>query len=160
MIETVQKVLLRDLATLAREVELYPDDAAPWQELPGLSNVGGTLVLHLAGNLQHFIGAVLGGSGYQRDRDAEFSRRGLSRAELLAEVQRAQAAVASTLPALAPERLGEDYPLPVQGVTVPVPVFLVHLCTHLAFHLGQLDAHRRVVTGQGGAGAQSMSALS
>ena len=70
------QVLDRDLAQLRGEVEAYPDDASLWRLHPGIFNSGGGgggLVLHLTGNLLHFIGAVLGGSGYVRDRDAEFA---------------------------------------------------------------------------------------
>ncbi len=66
-------ILARDLAALRREIEAYPDDALPWREVPGLTNPGGTLALHVAGNLQHYVGHVLGGSGYVRDRPAEFA---------------------------------------------------------------------------------------
>ena len=160
MIQAILKVLSRDLATVQREVELYPDDAAPWREIPGLGNCGGTLALHLAGNLQHFIGAQLGGTGYVRDRDAEFSRRLVPRAELSAELQRAATVVTATLSGLDPARLGEPYPLVLNGVVLGTEVFLVHLCAHLGYHLGQLDAHRRLASGPGAsAGAQALSAL-
>jgi len=160
MIQSVLTVLSRDLATLAQEVALYPSDAALWTAVEGLGNPGGNLVLHLAGNLQHFIGAQLGGTGYVRDRDAEFTRRGLTRAELQEEVARAASVVASTLSDLDPARLAEPYPLPILGRAVGTEVFLVHLCAHLAYHLGQLDAHRRVQGGAGACpGAQALQAL-
>ena len=159
MIEAVLKVLIRDLDTVIREIELYPSDAAPWTELPGLSNAGGTLALHLAGNLQHFLGATLGGTGYVRDRDLEFSRRGVPRVELVAELRRASEAVRTTLAGLDPARLRSPYPLPIQGQTVTTELFLIHLCAHLAYHLGQLDGHRRLAGQAGSAGAQSMAEL-
>ena len=160
MSQSVLKVLSRDLGTVLREVELYPDEASLWAQVPGLGNPGGNLALHLAGNLQHFIGTVLGGTGFVRDRDAEFSRRDVPRQEVLEGLRRAEAVVAATLPALTPEQLAGAYPLPIMGATVGTEVFLVHLCAHLAYHLGQLDAHRRVATGQGAsAGAQSLQAL-
>ena len=160
MIKSVLTVLARDLATVAQEVELYPTDAALWTRLEGLGNPGGNLVLHLAGNLQHFIGAQLGDTGYVRDRDAEFTRRDLTRAELLEELARAAEAVARTLGGLDPARLAEPYPLPMIGRSVGTGVFLVHLCAHLAYHLGQLDAHRRLAGGPGTCpGAQALQAL-
>jgi len=76
-------MLDRDLATLRREVEAYPDERDLWREVPGVPNVGGTLVLHLTGNLQHYFGARLAGTGYVRDRPAEFARRNVPRPELL-----------------------------------------------------------------------------
>ena len=73
------KSLARDIDTLSREVALYPDDASLWAERPGLPNTGGNLTIHLIGNVRHFIGHVLGGSSYVRDRDHEFAARSGSR---------------------------------------------------------------------------------
>ena len=80
------RALGRELRALRREVEAYPDEAALWHKTPELPNSAGNLVLHLAANIQHFIGAELGRSGYLRDRAAEFGRTGVARAELLQEV--------------------------------------------------------------------------
>ena len=145
--ETIRTVMLRELRAVRRTIEAYPDDASPWAERPGLPNAGGTLVLHIAGNLQHFLGTVLGGTGYRRDRDAEFARRGASRAELVAEIDAAIAAVDGTLAALSPAALDAQYPVPILGRVVWTRDYLVHLAAHLAYHLGQLDYHRRAVTG-------------
>ena len=60
--DTVLRLVLRDLAALQREVTAYPDDESLWRVAPGITNSGGTLALHLAGNLRGFIGSVLGGS--------------------------------------------------------------------------------------------------
>lgn len=145
----VQTILLRELAAVRRSVEAYPDDASVWAERPGLPNAGGTLVLHIAGNLQHYVGAVLGGTGYRRDRDAEFARRDVPRDALLAEIDAASDAVERGLGGLADEdeALERPYPERVAGREVATGDYLVHLASHLAYHLGQLDYHRRVVTG-------------
>jgi uncharacterized damage-inducible protein DinB len=135
----------RDLRTLRREVEAYADERDLWTPVRGVSNLGGTLVLHLAGNLQHYIGAVLGGTGYVRDRPAEFSRRDVTRAELLQEVEAARTAVRGALGDKVDT--DNDYPEPIAGKMVRTGDYLVHLATHFAYHLGQLDYHRRVVTG-------------
>lgn len=115
--------------------------------MPGLPNSGGTLALHLAGNLQHYIGARLGGTGYVRNRDAEFSRRDVSRTELVAEIERARAAVAAALLRLPADSLERDYPELIADARIRTDEYLVHLCAHFTYHLGQLDSHRRVVTG-------------
>ena len=156
----IEAMLLRELAAVHRSGESYPDDASLWALPPGLPNAGGTLVLHLAGNLQHYVGAVLGGSGYRRDRPAEFARRGVSRAELLREVAAARSAVEGVLPTVRADALSQPYPEPIGGKVLTVEVFLAHLATHLAYHLGQLDYHRRMVTGNpGGVGAVSPGAI-
>lgn len=144
--DLIRNVLMRDLGAVAREVEAYPEDELLWRDLPGLPNPGGTLAIHLAGNLRHYIGAVLGGTGYVRDRDAEFSARGLSRSQVRAQVDAAARAVDGTFEGLSAEHLAAAYPEPVSGRTVPTAAFLVHLVAHLGYHLGQLDYHRRTVS--------------
>ena len=145
----VASILARDLDALRREVEAYPDEADLWRSVPGIPNSGGTLVLHLAGNLQHFIGNQLGGTKYVRDRAAEFARRDVPRAELLREIEAARVAVRAGLSRLSEAQLTEEWPGPVAGVTVLTGEYLMHLTTHMAYHLGQVDFHRRAVTGSG-----------
>jgi hypothetical protein len=148
-------IMCRELQTLERELNAYHTDEQVWALPAGLPNSGGTLALHAAGNLQHFVGAVLGGSSYVRDRDAEFFRRGVPRTELIEELRRAQEAVA-LLATIEPSRFGEPYPALVANRRVNTGEFLAHLAVHLAYHAGQLDFHRRVVTGDpAGVGAVS-----
>lgn len=153
-------ILTRELEALARELQAYPDDAAVWRTSPGIANSAGTLVLHLTGNIQHYVGAMLGGTGYRRDRAAEFGRRDVPRRELAAEIERAIAAVHHTLPRLTDRVLRADYPEAIGGRTVATDEFLFHLVSHLSWHLGQLDYHRRMVTGEAGKiGALAVSGL-
>lgn len=142
---SIAAILDRDLRALKREVEAYPDERDLWAQVPGISNVAGTLALHLAGNLQYYVGAVLGGSGYVRDRPAEFARRDVPRSELLREIEAALSTVARALAGtIDPEA---EFPESIAGKRVRTGDYLVHLATHFAYHLGQLDYHRRIVTG-------------
>jgi uncharacterized damage-inducible protein DinB len=143
----LRTVLNRELRAVRRQLDAYPDDASVWTEVPGLPNTGGTLALHLAGNLRHFFGAILAGDGYVRDRDAEFSRRGVPRAELTRLLESAAASVNAALDGLSEEKWRVPYPELIAKRRVATDQFLVHLATHLAYHLGQLDYHRRMVTG-------------
>src|SRR5437764_673264 len=86
-------ILVRDLRALRREVEAFADERDLWRVPPGIGNSAGTLALHLAGNIRHYIGAVLGGTGYVRDRDAEFALRDVPRTDLLADIDAALVAV-------------------------------------------------------------------
>jgi uncharacterized damage-inducible protein DinB len=140
-------MLDRDLATLRREVEAYPDERDLWREIPGVANVGGTLILHLTGNLQHYFGARLAGTGYVRDRPAEFARRNVPRSELLSEIEAARDAVKAASATVGEAQLAADFPEAVSGSRLRAGDYLVHLAAHFAYHLGQLDYHRRVVTG-------------
>ena len=145
--ESIQAILVRELRGLRREIEAYDDEAQIWHLPPGISNSAGTLTLHLMGNLQSFVGAILGGSDYVRDRDAEFSRRDVPVATMLRELAQTIAAVDEALGTLPDQRLSEPFPLAFGDMTVTTGDFLVHLATHLAFHVGQIDYHRRLVTG-------------
>lgn len=149
MLPEVTAVLMRDLDGFRRQVELYPDDAALWKAISGFPNTGGTLALHAAGNLRHYIGAHLGNSGYVRDRDEEFSARDLPRTDVLSRIHAARIEVGEALGGLDPSLLDSAFPEKIGGRTFSTGLYLVHLATHLAYHLGQTDYHRRAVTGDG-----------
>ncbi|MES2124868.1 MAG: DinB family protein [Gemmatimonadota bacterium] len=147
-IDAVRVCLVRDLKGLGAELEGYHDDASVWQELPGFANSTGTLVLHCCGNLRHFVGSILGGNGYVRDREAEFSTRGVPRAELQRLLAVTRDEVVAALDALNPAVLSEPFPAPLPGGSTTTERMLVHLSAHLGYHLGQADSHRRCVTGE------------
>ncbi len=154
-------IISRELRALSREIRSFPDDETLWRRPPGVTNSAGTLALHLTGNLRHFVGAKLGATGYRRDRQAEFSQRGLSREELARQVEETVSVVESVLPQVTTETLAQDFPEAVGGQTIRTDEFLLHLATHLAYHLGQLDYHRRLVTGESGqSGAMTVKELS
>lgn len=156
----VTTMMLRELAAVRRSVEAYPDDASLWVERPGIPNPGGNLALHIAGNLRHFVGKGLGQVPYTRDRDAEFGRRDGARAELVAEIEAARDAVEKGMARATDAVLAAPYPDAIGGRRLTTGDFLVHLAVHLGYHMGQLDYHRRVVTGDAaGVGALSMADL-
>ena len=134
-----------DLQRLHTEIEAFPSEADLWRVSGAVTNSAGNLCLHLCGNLQHFIGAVLGGSGYVRDREHEFAARNIPRAELLAEVDRTRKALAKAFASLSDGRLHEPFPIPVQGEELNTAYFLLHLQGHLNYHLGQVNYLRRML---------------
>ncbi|MDM7922287.1 MAG: DinB family protein [Pyrinomonadaceae bacterium] len=147
MLQTVLAELYeRDLGTLKAEIEKYENEADLWRVAGDIANSGGNLCLHIAGNLQHFFGAVLGGTGYVRDRDAEFARKEVPREELLREVDAALASVLATLEKLTDADLTKNYPIEVFGRPMTTEYFIVHLATHLTYHLGQINYHRRLIS--------------
>jgi uncharacterized damage-inducible protein DinB len=146
LVEAVAAILDRDLQALAREVEAYSEEGALWQLPEGVGNSAGTLVLHLTGNIQHFLGARLADTGFVRDRPAEFSARGVPRAALLRQIEAARSAVRSAAEKLSSEALELDFPEAVGGMRVATGEYLIHLVSHFSYHLGQVDYHRRLVT--------------
>jgi uncharacterized damage-inducible protein DinB len=141
---SLSTILLRDLDKLQKEIESYPTEESVWIVKGDIKNSAGTLVLHLCGNLQHYIGVGLGKSNYVRDRDLEFSARNVPKAQLIAEIGRAKAAVKSALDKVTPDILETEYPLPVFDYKMTVQYFMIHLAAHLGYHLGQVNYHRRL----------------
>jgi uncharacterized damage-inducible protein DinB len=145
--QTIRTLYLRELRALRREIEAYPDEALLWATRAGITNTAGNLALHLCGNLQHYVGARLGDTAYVRNRDAEFARRDVSRAEILAEIDAATAAVRLGFGRINDADLETPYPEAIANRTLTTGEWLVHLVAHLGYHLGQIDYHRRMVTG-------------
>lgn len=135
----------RDLNKLREEIEQFTEEADLWTTSGGITNSAGNLCQHLTGNLRHFFGAVLGGSGYVRDRDAEFAAKGTTKADLLADIDAAAASVKDTLSKLTDDDFAKTYPVEVFGHPMTTGYFLVHLTTHFNYHLGQINYHRRLL---------------
>lgn len=153
---TISHFLLRELRSLRRELEAYPDERLIWALPPGLPNSAGTLTLHLAGNLRHYVGALLGGTGYVRNRYEEFAARDVPRAVILEQISEAEAAIGATLPRLSEEQMSLPFPEPIREQRLQTGELLVQLAVHLGYHLGQVSYHRRLVTGN----VQGVDALS
>jgi Protein of unknown function (DUF1572) len=145
MTEHLLALFKRDLEKLVLELEAYESEAKIWVRVGEIKNPAGNLVLHLHGNLNHFVGKILGKLEFVRDREAEFSRTDLPRAELIAMVQATIATLETVLPSLNAEDLEQPYPLEVLGYPMTTGYFLIHLYGHLNWHLGQVNYHRRLV---------------
>ncbi|MBK8966582.1 MAG: DUF1572 family protein [Lewinellaceae bacterium] len=145
LVPTLSELFRRDLQLLAEQIKLYPNESALWAVQGDISNAGGNLCLHLCGNLKHFIGAVLGQSGYIRDRPYEFAAKEVPREKLLADIEETIAIVSRTLAKLPESELEKDYPLEKRGEIVSTAHMLVHLYGHLSYHLGQVNYHRRLL---------------
>ena len=140
--------IVRELQTFIREIEACPSDASVWHTRRGVTNSAGNLALHVCGNLQDFVGRVLGGTSYVRNRELEFSQRDGTRASLVSELNTTVDVIKAALPELSEATMAADYPMPLAGKTLNTAAFLVHLAAHLAFHLGQAGYLRRIITGE------------
>lgn len=80
--ESLRSLYSRDLNKLKTEIEAYQNEENLWKTDKNIANSAGNLTLHLVGNLNHFIGAQLGNTGYIRHRELEFSLKDIPQAEL------------------------------------------------------------------------------
>lgn len=142
--ENLAVLFERDILKLKTEINAYPDEKKLWIAVPGTSNPGGNLCLHLLGNLQHYIGGVLGNSGYIRDRPKEFSDKDIPVPVLNVLIDRTVEMVTKTIRSLDSETLANNYPEKVFEYTMTTEYFLLHLLAHLNYHLGQVNYHRRM----------------
>lgn len=145
LISILKKLFLRDLEKLKAELELYQHEPNIWLIDKQIANTAGNLCLHLIGNLNTYIGAELGKTGYIRNRPLEFSSGPVPRAELLKGVDETIQMVNSTFHQLSDEQMAVEYSQEVSGGKVSTGYFLTHLATHLAYHLGQVNYHRRLL---------------
>ncbi|HRI26125.1 MAG TPA: DUF1572 family protein [Ferruginibacter sp.] len=143
--ETLMQLFERDLQKLAAEINLYRDEDKIWLVKEGISNSAGNLCLHLLGNLNHFIGATLGHTGYVRHRDDEFSLKNIPRQDLNTNLENCKLIVKETLSGLTDADLQKEFPLELFGRKDSTEFILVHLATHLSYHLGQINYHRRLL---------------
>lgn len=144
-IQIIRHIIVRDLEKLKNEILSYRDESAIWLVDKAIANSAGNLCLHLVGNLNTFIGKALGGTDYVRDRDAEFSKKDIPRDELVQMISDTAIVVSKTLDALPPVDQGQMFPVKVFEKESTTEYMLIHLATHLGYHLGQVNYHRRLL---------------
>ena len=143
--DTLVELFERDLQKLKTEINLYKNEDNLWVVKEGISNSAGNLCLHLLGNLNHFIGAALGNTGYIRHRDDEFSLKNVLRQDLILNIENCILIVNVALKSLSEEDLTKDFPFEKHGSIVSNTHMLLHLFGHLSYHLGQINYHRRLI---------------
>ncbi|RYY56726.1 MAG: DUF1572 domain-containing protein [Chitinophagaceae bacterium] len=142
---TISEIIQRDLDRLKKEIMSYRDEANIWRTDKGIANSAGNLCLHLVGNLNTYIGDVLGGTGYVRERDLEFSRKNVPRTELAGMIEVTIAVVAVSLKDFSAAQMDAEFPTQVFDRKTTTEYMLIHLASHLGYHLGQVNYHRRLL---------------
>ena len=145
LIESLKALFNRDLNQLKTEIESYQNESDIWTIQKGIANSAGNLCLHLIGNLNTYIGAQYGKTGYIRNRPLEFSLKDIPRVELLSKIEETIVVVDNALNNISEEELKKDYPLLVFKDKTSTEFMLIHLTTHLTYHLGQINYHRRLL---------------
>ena len=143
--ETLKIIFGRDLKALKSEIESYNNEANIWLTDKSIANSAGNLCLHIAGSLNWFIGAQFGNTGYIRKRDHEFSAKNISRADLLSEIDKTMSMINDSLSQIKEEQLENPFPISFKDLKLTTSQFLIHLTTHTAYHLGQINYHRRLL---------------
>src|SRR3954470_5602494 len=92
-----------------------------------------------------FVGATLAHTGYVRDRDQEFIRKGVERKELVAQLEALIPLINKTLSALTPEDMEAEFAIFFDKPKTSVSYVLVRLLAHLDYHLGQVNYLRRIL---------------
>ena len=146
IVNSLHVIFRRDLLKLKLELEQYSHEEDIWRIAGSVLNSAGNLTLHLIGNLNTYIGAELGKTGYIRDRPKEFSIKNIPREELIYNIMRTMEMLEKVLPSLTEEQLLREYPQETAEGKVSTQHFLIHLATHLNYHLGQVNYHRRLQT--------------
>ncbi|QNK61573.1 DUF1572 family protein [Pedobacter sp. PAMC26386] len=138
----------RDLSKVTDELEKYPDDNSLWEVLPGTTNSGGNLMQHLIGNLKTFVGNPFGHINYERNRNAEFNARQFTKEELITEFNQLSEIIINAISSLTDKNLNDAYPeeLKIVNEGQTIEYMLIHLLTHLSYHAGQINYHRRYIT--------------
>ena len=145
LLPELQSLFQRDLNRLKQEIEQYKNEQTIWRIDRDIKNSAGNLTLHLIGNLNHFIGAQLGNTRYVRNRDLEFSLKDVPRSELISTIDETATMIEKVLGHLPDAVLKEEYPVLVFDKKTSTQYLLVHLATHLTYHLGQVNYHRRLL---------------
>lgn len=144
MIIYIETLIIRDLESLISELNQIKNEELLYQAAPGITNSIGNLALHLCGNLQHFIGANLGKTGYIRNRPLEFSEKDKSISEISQLIKETQQVVKNTLSSMKNEDLDRTYPSLFLEKEVKNGELLMILVSHLSYHLGQINYLRRI----------------
>jgi uncharacterized damage-inducible protein DinB len=128
---------LRDhLSQIERCVGLLSDEQL-WFRPNENSNSIANLLLHLRGNVGQWILGGIGGRPFDRDRPAEFARRGgLARDDLVRPLQEVVRASCELLGCAAGPGLQAEYTIQCYQVTGYEAV--LHVVEHFAFHTGQI----------------------
>lgn len=145
LLETLKSLFNRDLNRLKKEIESYTSEEKIWIIDKQIANSSGNLCLHIAGNLNTYIGKELGGINYIRNRDQEFSLKYIPRTVLVKKITGLMSMIDQVLSKLDESELSKEYPLFVLDTRTSTEYMLVHLATHLAYHLGQVNYHRRLL---------------
>jgi hypothetical protein len=132
----------RDIRKMIEELNSFKNTGNLWRTQGSVKNSSGNLALHIIGGMNHLIGATLAQTGYVRDRDQEFIRKGVERGELVAQLEELIPMIRKTVNAI---NMEAEYPRMFDDEKRSNGYVLVQLSLHLNYHLGQVNYLRRIL---------------
>ena len=145
IVNSIKSIFIRDLSKLKGEIESYPNENSIWEIRSDINNSAGNLTLHLIGNLNTYIGAELNKTGYIRNRELEFTLKNIPRVQLIQSIEATISVIENVLDQLSVKDLKKEYPTLIWEKKTSTEYVLIHLTTHLAYHLGKINYHRRLL---------------
>lgn len=135
----------RDLRKLIEEVNAFKNEENLWRTAGSVKNSSGNLVLHIIGGMNYLIGTTLAKTGYVRDRDQEFIRKGVGRKDLVTQLEALIPMISNTINKLTEEDMQAEFPIFFDKPKTSTGYVLIQLSLHLNYHLGQVNYLRRVL---------------
>jgi uncharacterized damage-inducible protein DinB len=139
-----KELYTKELDNLFKEISACEEDKL-WKISGDIKNTPGNLCLHLLGNINHNIGALLGKTGYVRKREDEFSLKNIPKEKLLSDIAKAKAMAEDVLTTLDPSELTKNWPVEMFGKPDSTEHILTYFFGHLMYHIGQINYGRRLM---------------
>ena len=143
--EVYKEFFISNLESLSEEISMFQNEADLWKLSGSINNTCGNLAIHLCGNLKHFIGFGIGKYEYIRNRDLEFSIKGLSKVDILSEIKSTSDVITPVLEKLTEEDLLKKYDYDFFDEGATINYVLMRLASHFTYHLGQINYFRRLL---------------
>ena len=135
----------RDICRLIEEINSFKHEENLWKTCGTIKNPGGNLALHIIGGLNYLIGATLSNTGYIRNRDQEFTDKGIDRKTIVAQLEELIPMINKTVSQLTPDQMDLPYPKFFDKEGATNSYVLTQLLLHLNYHVGQVNYLRRAL---------------
>ena len=135
----------REIDRLKNEISAFDADELLWKHPEANIISAGNNCLLITGTLQHFIGNIIGDSGYIRNKEAEMKAKNLNRERLEEEIENTKKIVIDTLEQVSKTDLQKVFPTNEFEEAVSTEFYLIHMLNTLSFHIGQISILRSLV---------------
>jgi hypothetical protein len=135
----------RDIRKLIAEIDLFKTEENIWKTFGSITNSSGNLALHIIGGLNFLIGATLSHTGYVRNRELEFTAKGVERKIIVEQLEELIPTINKTVSPLTTDQMESRFPIFFDKENATNSYVLTQLLLHLNYHLGQVNYLRRAL---------------